>query len=417
MKKILIITYFSNQAGMACSYHIDDRLPLLLELGYEPVLLTSLCVPKWDRYIHYRVPSLSPSGLRFELRQLFLRKGKDSLLWKLRNILLLPLLPLYGLERLFARIDPVWYWQPLACFQARRICKRHSIDLIYSTGGPAVAHKVGSCLLKKLSEKRQKMKWVAEVQDPLIHSYCANTDLELQLLQKVERETYRKADRMIFLTRQAMETTEKRVAQTGKGVVVYPGAVPGAKTASSNQPGLANKMTLAHFGSLGGVRNLAPFINGLERAVSEQVSMKDDLAIILYGSVGGDDRERIDASAHASLFSLPGTVVRKEALTVMADCDILLLIQGQDPVSSQTIPSKLYEYLHVGRPVLAIVHENQEIPAMIEPLGHTCVSTEVKDIAQGLLKLYRQWKSKAAGVPLASPYTVRKAVEQIVETL
>ncbi len=395
---------------MACAHHIDDRLAVFQEMGLEPILLTSICVPRSDRFTHYRVPSLSPSGLRFELRQVFRRKGSDSLLWKLRNVLLLPLLPLYALERLFVRVDTVWYWFPLAYLRGKRICRHHSIDLLYSTGGPAVAHTVG----RRLKKMTSSLKWLAEIQDPLIHSYCANTESELRLLHKVERETYRCADKMIFLTRKAMQNTEKRVQQTGKGVVVYPGAVPQPSRTVCDRDESCNTMVIGHFGSLGGVRNLAPLIGGLERAIAKHPSIMDLLVVKLYGNVGRDDQQRIAEFEQPNMFFLKGKVTRTVALNAMNQCDALLLIQGENPVSAETIPSKLYEYLHVGCPVLALVHENPEICSMLARLGHTCVSLNALEIAQAILKLYNQWKGGIPGGSLPSPYTVRKAVEQVL---
>ncbi|MCI5222974.1 MAG: hypothetical protein D3924_09940 [Candidatus Electrothrix sp. AR4] len=214
---------------MACAHHIDDRLASFRESGFEPILLTSLCVPKWEDYTHYRVASLFPSGLRFELRRFFRRKGEKCLLWKFRNVLLFPLLPFYGLERLFIRIDTIWYWFPLAYVWAKWICRKHTIDLVYSTGGPAVAHSVADRLiffLRKENKKSNRIKWLAEVQDPLIHGYCANTNQELQRLRKVESQACGHADGMIFLTDKAMEATRERTGRIGNGAVVYPGAHP-----------------------------------------------------------------------------------------------------------------------------------------------------------------------------------------------
>jgi len=406
---------------MACAHHIDDRLAIFQKMGFEPILLTSLCVPKWDKYLHYRVPSLSPSGLRFELRQFFLRKGRNSLLWKLRNIILLPLLPLYALERLFVRIDTVWYWLPFAYLRGKWICKNHKIAMLYSTGGPAVAHSVGYRLKNTLNRNRKNIdspgsvKWLAEVQDPLIHSYCANSEKELQLLNRLETTIYDNADKMIFLTSRAMENTEKRINREGKGAVVYPGAVPVPRPDTHPEKPLeAPKMIFGHFGSLGGVRNLAPLIAGLKQAITKKPEILEHSVINLYGGIGDDDQQRIAEFEFPNLFTVQGKVPRADALAAMGQCDVLLLIQGKDPISTETIPSKLYEYLHVGCPVLAIVYENPEIETILTPLGHVSVSMKSDEIAKALLNLFNQWQNQKDVCPHPSPYTVEKAVEQFL---
>ena len=255
------------------------------------------------------------------------------------------------------------------------------------------------------------------MQDPLIHGYCANSEQDLQLLRKVERETYQNADQMLFLTQQAMLATEKRLSLRGKGKVIYPGANQAAihkeKTGSTYVP----QFTLAHFGSLGGVRNLGAFIEGVRLAIPERLGMVDHISINLYGDIGKDDLHRIMAFTHPTLFSIKGRVTRGVALDAMTQSEILLLIQGKHPISAETIPSKLYEYLHVGRPVLALVHENSEIKQMIEPLAHTCVSMDPDEIAQALITLYDQWLNGALAESHPSPYSVKNAVTAIVKLM
>src|SRR4030067_2679529 len=140
-KKWLVVTYFANEGGMACSHHIDDRLPLLRERGIDVTLLTPLIVPKNPSVRHLRTPTLSPSGIRFEVRQYFKRKHLPK--WQfdiIRTLLLLPALPFYALERALFRIDTTWYWTPLAALRGYLLCRRNRRGLIYSTGAPGRAH-------------------------------------------------------------------------------------------------------------------------------------------------------------------------------------------------------------------------------------------------------------------------------------
>lgn len=406
-RKILILSYFTNEDGMACSHHIDDRLPVFRNMGYEPILLSSLCVPKHTKYIHFRVPSLAPSGIRFELRRYLKRRGEDSVMWKLRSLILLPLLPLYAVERLFHTKDSTWTWLPLALWRARRICRSGEVTLVYSTGGPPVVHAVARHLKERLS-----VRWLAEVQDPLIHGYCAKGEEELQQLLKVEKATYHHADRMIFLTRAAMDQTEMRVGAAGRGAVIYPGA---AARRQEHKTPPSPGVRIAHFGSLGGVRNLETLIKGLEQAVAEEQGIASGLKIDLYGNVGSDDRERIRRSACRAIFSLPGLFPRDQGLEIMQRYDVLLLIQGVHDISRETIPSKLYEYLQSGRFVLGLVYRNRELEQMLLELGHAAVQA---DDIRGVANAFRDLAGKRLagdrrGVQ-SSPFTIERAVRELL---
>jgi hypothetical protein len=407
-RKLLVISYFTNEDGMACSHHIDDRLCVLQAKGVDCVLLSSWCVQPWQALKHYRVPSLSPSGIRFEVRRRFHRLVQRHGIWKfLRDLVLLPLLPLYGLERMFRRIDPTWYWHFVATPVGIWICRQQHIDTIYSTGGPPVAHTVAGTIAKWCT-----VRWMAEVQDPLIHGYCAGHDDELHKLLQVERSVYDRADQMIFLTEHAMQATEKRIGLTGKGQVIYPGAIslPQEKSVCRG-----NRLRIAHFGSLGGIRNLEIFIRGLEIAMERQSAIAHDIRVDLYGNVGEDDLQRIDASALRSLFVCKGLVSRQHALSAMLHSDILLLVQGVHDISRETIPSKCYEYFLSGKTVLGLLHENEELSAMFDRLGHVAVAAcDSREIAEALLRLWSSWQKAVLPAPHPSPYTVEQAVKRLL---
>lgn len=406
-KQVLILSYFANEDGMACSHHIDDRLPLFRDMGCEPAVLSSICMPKLTGYAHFRACSLMPAGIRFEVRRFLRRRGEESIPWKLRSAILFPLLPFYGLDRLVFRVDGTRSWLPHALVQGIRICRTRGIDLLYSTGGPPVVHEVARRIKRRLS-----LKWLAEVQDPLVHGYCAARTSEVEYLRKLEKMIYEQADRMIFLTRGAMARAEERIGRTGKGVVIYPGA---EQSAIREQPEPSRQFRIAHFGSLGGVRNLRTLIRGMEMAAGERGEGASCLQVDLYGGVGDDDRQRIALSPCRPVFRFKGAVRRQTAVALMQSYDMLLLIQGVHDISRETIPSKLYEYLHSGCPVLGLVYRNPELEAMLTGLGHVAVGADdPEEVAATLRRLVRDRQAGRLPQPLASPFTTRRAVRELL---
>ncbi len=280
------------------------------------------------------------------------------------NIILVPLLPFYAMERLCFKIDPTWYWTILPVPAGIRICRRHNIKCIYSTGGPAVAH-----LAAWLISSRVGIRWVAEFQDPLIHGYDKNENNYARLTRKIEREIYRNADSIIFLTEGARDATERRVHVAGKEAVIYPGTPP-PPILGQHKKGTVIKF--CHFGSLGGVGNLEAFLTALRYAVEEEPRMLNAVRVCLYGNVEKDDVERVKQFPFNDMICHKGVIARDEALRAMPVPDVLLLIQGAHKISSETIPSKLYGYLHAGRPILAFVHDNPELRKILCSLNYFC---------------------------------------------
>jgi hypothetical protein len=115
---------------------------------------------------------------------------------------------------------------------------------------------------------------------------------------------------------------------------------------------------------------------------------------------------------------------RDQVLQRMRAADVLLLLHGEDPLCEEYIPSKLYEYLWMQRPILAVVHRNPQMAAMIRDQGHVVVetgehgagsSTVAQPLAAALEQLFERWRLN--GLPdngQDSPYTTEAAVAQLL---
>ncbi len=149
-RRWLVLSYFSRIDGMACAQHVDDRIPLLRNAGIEPVLLTGPCGGRWEEVRHETARCVAPSGIRFEVRHLFRKRGLRGSLHKvLEFLLLLPLLPFYLLEKILADLDSQWSWFPLAARRGVALCREVGPELIYSTGGAASAHIAAGMIARR----------------------------------------------------------------------------------------------------------------------------------------------------------------------------------------------------------------------------------------------------------------------------
>ena len=402
----LILSYFSRIDGMACAQHIDDRIEHLRDHGIEPLMLTGVCGERWRGLLHERVLSASPSGLRFELRHLK-RRGGMSRCWA--GLLNLLILPLYLLEKLIIDLDSQWSWFPLAIFRGRRLCSRYGTQLIYSTGGPASAHLAAAMIARSLG-----IPWIAEFQDPLVHGDWLRSKRALKVFAWLERLICSRADAVVFLTDQARQRADARTGLGCRGWSVYPGADPAAMPDISYERG--DECTFAHFGSLGGSRNLKVFLEGLQQVVSERPELSTIVRLEIYGSCDPLSRRMIKEFPWQEMIHEHGRIPRSESLVAMKKTGILLLIQNTEEFSAETIPSKTYEYLNVGRPILGLVHHNPELVQMLSTLGHTAVAADSPDAAkQAIISCYDHWRHEGTKPgQSASPYTVAAAADEIV---
>src|SRR5213079_424119 len=102
------------------------------------------------------------------------------------------------------------------------------------------------------------------------------------------------------------------------------------------------------------------------------------------------------------------------ALEIMRQADVLLLVQNADSISSETIPSKVYEYLLAGRPILGLLSQNPELEPMLhEPFHQTASVSSVAEIKDAVAQILRTWSAGVKFAPVSTRYTIPAAVDQL----
>lgn len=408
----LIISYFANIDAMAPSHHIDDRLPVFRQKGIEVYILTSPCGPKYDKDIrHARIFSPAPSGIRYEVRHILRRYTRKRFWFKfLETLLLLPLYPFYLIEKLFLRLDSTWSWFITATIMAIILFIKYRPSIIYSTGGPVSAH-----IAAMVTSRITGIPHIAEFQDPLVHQYAAPGRFERHFIKKVEAVVLKKVAASVFLTQKAAQNAKKRNPKTIKITNIYAGAVPHKKGILPYKRD--ERFIIAHFGSLGGSRNLDYIFMALTKLLHEYPELKKCIRLELYGNSSKMIRRQIEQFPIKEILNVIGKVNRQKAIDSMQKADVLLLIQNIDDVSFETIPSKVYEYLHSGRPILALVYRNHELQAMLEAAGHIVVQADDEDAIKNAIETYiDRWMNNDLEFKdfKISPYTVENAVNELI---
>jgi hypothetical protein len=246
-----------------------------------------------------------------------------------------------------------------------------------------------------------------------VHGDWLRSKRALKVFAWLERLICTRADAVIFLVDQARKNADARTGLGSRGWTVYPGADPAAMPDIAHVRG--DKCTFAHFGSLGGSRNLKVFLDALELLFIERPELIRTIRLDLYGSCDPLSRRLMAEFPERGVIRDHGRVHRQESLLAMKRCGVLLLIQNTEAFSTETIPSKTYEYLHVGRPILGLVHHNPELARMLSTLGHRAVAADSPEaVKQAISGCYDRWEQGQTQPPAALPYTIAAAVDDLV---
>ena len=427
----LVISHAFNMDGRAASHTITDKLPHLKAAGIEVVVLSGVSGDKDKELEHYQLWPAGPAGLRFDLRHVLRQRFGKGVIYRLIMLLAsLVLLPGMVVEKLFRPLESSWSWWFTAYLKGRALARQQPFDLIYSTGGAYAAHVAGRALKFATGTP-----WLAEVHDPLVVPGTTPRTPHQKRQAEIEREICTDADLAVWFTEQALASARARHPQLGdKGRMLLPGIDRPFDALPPYKPGA--KFVVGHFGSLSATRSMLPFIEALELLKARRPELVADTELHVYG--GAIDapaaqkletslvRDRVRQFGRIETDPATGLSGRDQILHRMRGADILLLLHGEDPLCEEYIPSKLYEYLWMQRPILSIVHRNPQMAAMIRGEGHAVIETGrsagdsapaavAQPLSVALEQLHARWRG--AGLPdngRDSPYTTQASSLQLV---
>ncbi len=419
-----IIAHCFNADGVAASQTITDRLPHFANRGLQFVILSAPTGIKDTRLPHYQVISPAPSGLRYEMRFIIKNKVKNKAAQSiLKGISTIVCLPFYLVEKVFLQFESQWSWFLSASVKGSQLIKKYRPALLYSTAGPPTTHLAGYIL-----HKIYGLPWMAELHDPLIlddqhprwHKYYFN--------RFVEKIVCNNASVVVYFTNQALKNANRRHPIKNKAIVVRPGANP--PDFQSVKYSKTDKIHFGHFGSLDKTRNLEVLIRALYELISDTPDLKERIILDVYGC-------ELDTVSRKALNKYPlgdalvehgrlerdpetGKSGRQQVLEAMKGMDVLVVLHGgEGSVSYEYIPSKLYEYLLTGRPVLGLVETGTELEGFLIENNHTSVD---KDDILGVKKAIDSYVDRWNTVGLddtqaASPFTVEATVDKLMSAV
>jgi glycosyltransferase involved in cell wall biosynthesis len=416
-----IIAHCFNADGVAASQTITDRLPYLKKQGVDFVVLSAPTGIKTTQFPHYQVMSPSPSGVRYEMRFVIKNKVKNKVMRSiLKGLSTIVCAPFYLVEKIFLQFESQWSWFLSASIKGCFIINKYRPALLYSTAGPPTTHLTGYIL-----NKIYRIPWMAELHDPLIlddeqrkwHKYYFN--------RFVEKIVCNHATIVVYFTNRALENANRRHPIKNMRLVVRPGANP--PDFHNVEYRKTEKIHFGHFGSLSNTRNLEVLIMALHELIKQNPDLKKRIALDIYGS-------ELDAVSRKTLRECPleevliehgrveydpvtGKSGRQIVMEAMKTTDVLVILHGTEGNTCyEYIPSKLYEYLLTGRPILGLITSETELEEFLIETRHTYVDkNDVSKVKNAIRAYIDLWST--AGLPdrqVDSPFTVEATVNKLI---
>jgi glycosyltransferase involved in cell wall biosynthesis len=402
-KTVLMIDYYFPPLAGAGVHRTLGYLRHLEEFGWTPIVLTA----RSGEHNFYD-PSLLqwiPAGLQIKRTRSIepVRFSRQVLAGASRNRSsgsnytgVSPEKSLARLARLGSWIlfpDRHIGWLPFAVWTATRL-RRSSIDMIYSTSTAVTSHLIAYAL-KTLWRKP----WIADFQDPWTAEYDFNfpSPLHRRAALALERLIVRHADRVTVTTKPMKEIFRRKYPAVAheKFQVIHMGFDP--ETLTGIQETTRQKFTVTHFGTFYGTRSPGPFLHALGTSVQREPALKDTTQVRFFGAFEPRMRtlaeDLIKAYALNTVVELLPLVAYRDGMQQLMNSDVLLLVTDPGGCGRDLIPSKIFEYFGVGRPILALTPEGAVAELVREAQAGVVVRPDDVDaIRDAIVALHGQWR-------------------------
>jgi glycosyltransferase involved in cell wall biosynthesis len=409
-RRVLLVAYFFPPIAGGGVQRIVKFVRYLPEFGYEPVVLTGAggTADRW---------SPEDASLAAEIGDVEIHRvpGPEPLLstgWRRRGERIL------GLETAFAR-----WWTRGVLERGREIGR--SVDVVL---GELVPYLTGEPVARLAREAG--VPWVADLQDPwaLDEMWHYPTGLHRRRDLRTMRRVLGAADAIVMNTPEASARVARKFPDLAARLApAIPNGLDSADLPDTPPPGGDGKFRIVHSGYLhtehglehrrtrfirellGGTpvrgldiltRSHVFLLEAIDRLLAREPGLVDTIEVHLAGVVSETDRAIAERSPVARLH---GYMSHPETIELLRSAELLFLPMHDLPpgVRAGLVPGKTYEYLGIGKPILAAVPEG-DARDLLREAGNAlvCSPSDVAAMCELIEAEIARWRS---GRPTPSP--------------
>jgi glycosyltransferase involved in cell wall biosynthesis len=238
----------------------------------------------------------------------------------------------------------------------RRATERARPDVVWATCPPP------STLFAALSAANGSVPLVAEMRD----LWAGNPyfDAGGTLLTRIEERAFARADAIVTVTDSCADRMRALHPEIAPRLQVLPnGFDPVLLEMRRPSRAVGERATLVHAGTLYGDRSAVTLMRALSRP-----ELVDRTRLVLVGAVDPQTRAGLRYARCEVVVEPP--VPWRQAIEQVRTADVAVVINSPGTGGDMAAPSKLYEALALGTPVLALTNPASESERLLERLGH-----------------------------------------------
>lgn len=404
MKNLLIVAYYFPPSGGPGVQRVLKHVKYLRDFGWQPIVLTvsNGQFPARDESLLKQIPNdiiVSRTHIYepYDLYRLFTGKKPGTAIDV--NTIKKEGQKLSAKEKIAEIIRATFFipdarvgWLLSAKKEAMRLVEQYDCKAVYSSSPPYTCS-----LIAKHVQKQANIPWVAGFRDPWTGfiSSPKRWFLPSMIDKNMEKSVFSNANFVECAWEGIIKDALSKYPDLDSSKFIH---VPNGFD-SNDFPKVEakpnEKFTLTYTGSMYGRRNPASLFAAIEKLIQSNAISKDDFKLRFVGRFGNEVYEMFEKAGFKDSIEIIGYVPHEKSIEYLLQSDSLLLIVDESKESEEIVPGKVYEYIGVGKPIIAIAPNNSAIASLMNDTasGEVAHQSEIDKIANIFIRYYDNWKN------------------------
>lgn len=279
-------------------------------------------------------------------------------------------------------------WYAFAVREGVRLLREKSFAAIYSTSPPETSHLIAWRL-----HATTGIPWLADFRDPWmnLHLLPVPSPLHRRMHERLEAGVCRHAS-VVVAHPWHREMLLGRYPWIESVELIRNGYDPSHVDSVAGIEPEKDHFQIVHAGMLTQKRTAVPFLKGLRIFLDSVPGAADRCRVVLIGPRESENDSAVNDLGLGSVVIFRDAVRHADTVKIEKASHVLVLIKHDNPVYDGIVPGKLYEYIGVGRPILALVPEG-EARRIVLQLGRGEVAPlgDAAEIARKIALMYEKY--------------------------
>jgi len=402
VKNLLVIAYYFPPSGGPGVQRVLKHIKYLREYGWNPIVLTvsNGDFPARDESLLKQIPS-DIKVIRtkifepYDLYRALTGKGKDTAIDV--NVIKKDGEKIGMKEQLAEFVRSTFFipdarigWFLTARKAINELLATEHISAVYSSSPPYTCSIIARHIKRKYG-----IPWIAGFRDPW--TGFISSPKRWLIPKKIDMTM----ERSVFTEADAVECAWEGIIKDA--LSKYPELNP-AKFHhvpngfdSSDFPEVHwqknEKFTLTYTGSMYGRRNPAALFSAIENLIQNNKISPSKIKLRFIGRFGNEVLDMFENASFKDSIEIISYMSHGESIANLMKSDCLLLVVDESKESEEIVPGKVYEYIGVGRPIIATGPEEGAVGKLIKSTkaGFIAHQSNVQKIEEIFFNYYKQW--------------------------